>query len=234
MSKGPNDSQLTELTHSIIRCFYGGMPSPILEKLHSDIVWINNLTHQCLYGYYCVSSSLFKTCRHPQCRIIFTHTHLLSPSPETFIVSCEYMVSSKEENDRSYCSSFVWKEEPEDLKLIYVHMSPSSSAPAADQILSIYGRHSEVYRVHPEDILYIEADDTCSRICCRSIQITASQSISSLEKLLPPNFLRMHRSFIVNKQYVCRSFRYGLELSDGTQLPIPEKRYMKVICWLET
>lgn len=235
MSRESTDNQLTEMTHSIILCFYKGMPSMIRENLHSDIVWINDLTHQCLYGYYCVSSSLFKTCRQIQCRIVFTHTHLLSLSPETFIVSCEYTVSAKDENDRPCCSSFIWKADLDNLKLIYVHMSSSSPPPlAADPILSIYGRHSEMYRVHPEDILYIEADDTYSRICCRSIHIIACQSISHIEKLLPPYFMRIHRSFIVNKQYVRRSFRYGLELSDGTQLPIPEKRYMKVICWLET
>lgn len=234
MSKEPIDSHITDMTHSIILCFYKGMPSLIQEKLHSDIVWINNLTHQCLYGYYCVSSGLFKTCRQTQCHIVFTHTHLLSLSPETFIVSCEYTVCGKDNNSRQYCSSFIWKAGPENMKLIYVHMSPSSPPPAAEQILSIYGRHSEVYRVHPEDILYIEADDIYSRICCRSIHMTACQSISHLEKLLPPYFMRIHRSFIVNKQYVSRSFRYGLELSDGTQLPIPEKRYMKVLCWLET
>lgn len=230
----PNDRQLTDMTHSIIRSFYGGMSSLILEQLHSDIVWINSLTSQCLYGYYCVSSSLFKMPRPLQCRITFGHSHLMSLSPDTFIVTCEYNVSAREEQDKSYCSSFIWKLGQDGPKLIYVHMSPSPALPIPAGVLSISSRHAEVYRIRTEDIMYIEASNTNSRIYCCSTQILASQSISSMETYLPSYFMRIHRSFIVNKQYVRRVYRYGLDLSNGAQLPIPEKRYMKVVCWLET
>lgn len=234
MFRRPDNRQITDMTHSIIRSFYGGMSSLILEQLHSDIVWINNLTSQCLYGYYSVSSSLFKTPRTSQCRISFGHSHLMNLSTDAFIVSCEYTVHDANEPDQAYCSSFIWKASEENMKLIYVHMSPLAFPSPPAGILSISGRHAEVYRIHTQDILYIEASNVYSKICCRSSHIMASQSISSIEKLLPPFFMRTHRSFIVNKQYVRRIFRYGMELSNGAQLPVPEKRYMKVVCWLET
>lgn len=234
MTRLPDSRQITDMTHSIIRSYHGGMSSLIPEQLHSDIVWIDNLTGQCRYGYYSVTSSLFQTPRPLHCHISFGHSHLMNLSMDTCVVSCEYRVHDNNEPGQAYCSSFIWKASEEKMKLIYVHMSPSSSPSAPAGILSIYGRHAEVYRICPEDILYIEASNVYSRICCRSSHIMASQSISSIEKRLPPFFMRTHRSFIVNKQYVRRIYRYGMELSNGAQLPVPEKRYMKVVCWLET
>ena len=230
----PNDRQITEMTHFIIRSFYGGMFSLILEQLHSDIVWINSLSNQCLYGYYSVSTSLFKMPRPLQYRIVFRHSHQMSLTPDTFIVTCEYSVSTHEEPDKSYCSSFIWKLGQDGPKLIYVHMSLSLSLPISAGVLSIHSRHAEIYRICTEDIMYIEAFNTYCQIYCSSSQILANQSISSIEKSLPSFFMRTHRSFIVNKQYVRGIYRYGLNLNDGTQLPIPEKRYMKVVCWFET
>ena len=229
-----NDLQMIDMTHCIVRSFYGGVSSLISEQLHSDIVWINGLTSQCLYGYYSVSTSLFKMLRPMQYRIIFRHSHQMFLPPDAFIVTCEYSVSTHEEPDKSCCSSFIWKSGRDGPKLTYVHMSFSLSFPISAGVLSIHSRHAEIYRIRTEDIMYIEASNTYCQIYCCSNQILANQSISSIEKSLPSLFMRTHRSFIVNKQYVRGIYRYGLDLSNGTQLPIPEKRYMKVVCWFET
>lgn len=233
-----DNRQLTDMTHSIIISYYGGRPTLILDQLHSDIVWINNLENQYLYGYYCVSSSLFRTPRPSQCRITFGHIHLMPLAEDTCIVTCEYHICAKGAEQEQYCSTFIWKYCNGRLKLLYVHMSSSGSIPrppkVSPEILTVQGLHAQVHRIHTEDILYIEASDVYSQFCCTSGQVTANQSISSLEKVLPPFFMRTHRSFIANKQYVRKIFRYGLEMSNGISLPVPEKRYMQVVCWLET
>lgn len=238
MSTRITQQQLTELTHSITRCFYAGASALVLEYLHSDIIWINNLTGQCLYGYYSVSSSIFKTPRPINSRITFRHSHLMALNPDVYIVSCEYSTlvqhSSQEAPASMCCSSFVWKYTDGRPLLIYVHMSPSAAPPQTSGILSFQGRHAEIYRVQPEEILYIEAANIRCDIHCRSSELSVSQSIGHLVNLLPPFFMRTHRSYIVNKQYIRRIFRYGIELSNGVQLPVPEKRYMQVVCWLET
>lgn len=238
MIMGPENRQLTNLTHSMIKAYYTGMSTFILERLHSDIVWINNLESQCLYGYYCVSDSLFKTPRPPQCHISFGHSHLMPLTENTWIVSCEYRTASQGLETGSMCSTFIWKDCYYQTKLVYVHMSPSCAiSPLTEkspEILMVQDRHAQVYRFRPGDILYIEACDVRSRFCCTSGQVISNQSLSALEKNLPPFFMRVHRSFIVNKQHVRKLFRYGLDLSNGIRLPVPEKRYMQVMCWLET
>ena len=237
MTRKTKDQQLVNLTRSIIHSFYAGTPSLILEHLHSDVIWINNTDSTCLYGYYCVSSSLFKIPRIPCVHVHFGHSHLMCLSENTTIISCEYSVLSSctagTDSEPQYCSSFIWKREASE-KLIYIHMSPAVPGTMHEEMLTIPGRHAEVYRIPPEEIMYIEASNVQCCIFLRSRRIEANQSISHMEPILPSYFMRTHRCFIVNKQYVRRIFRYGIELSNGAQLPIPEKRYMKVVCWLES
>lgn len=238
MSRIINDRQIADLTHFIIHSFYTGASALVLEYLHQDIVWINNLTSQCLYGYYHVSSGLFKTPVFPCCHILYGHCHLMFLSPAVMVVSCEYTVFCRPRDGSPSgtrcCSSFIWNLEERQPRLIYVHMSPAVSGQKPAGPLSIEGRHAEIYQVNPEEIMYIEASNIHCSVTLRSHTLEVNQSISRLETLLPPYFMRTHRSFIVNKQYVRKLYRYGMELSSGIQLPVPEKKYMRVVCWIET
>lgn len=237
MEKTAADKQLINLTRTVIRSFYAGTVSLILKYLSSGIVWINSATGQCLYGYYPVTSSLFKLPRPAYSRIIYRKTHITQVSANSWAVTCEYSTFLDPyavDIATYYCSTFIWKEEDRTMKLMYVHISPSRNPKPEPVLLSLQGRHAQVHRIPPEEILYVEASNIHSSIHCRSGCVDINQSISQLENLLPGYFMRTHRSFIVNKQYVRRIYRYGLELTTGIQLPVPQKRYMKVVCWLET
>ena len=56
-----------------------------------------------------------------------------------------------------------------------------------------------------------------------SVEVMAS--ISSIEKKCGNIFLRCHQSYLVNPNYISRIKRFRVTLSDGTELPIPEKKY---------
>lgn len=229
--------QLINYTRTVIRSCYTGTLNLIQKHFHSDIVWINSLTSQYLYGYCSVSSGLSKSPRLNCSRIIYRHSHLLQISANTWTVTCEYSVLRHPEAQSTpeyYCSCFTWKEEHQDVKLIYVHNSPCYNPVPESHPISFQGRHAQIYRISPNEIVYAEANNIYSNLHCVLGQVEISHSISQLEELLPGYFMRTHRSLIVNKQYVRRIYRYGLELLDGVHLPVPEKRYMKVVCWLET
>ena len=57
----------------------------------------------------------------------------------------------------------------------------------------------------------------------RNIEVT--DALSNIEKRLPDHFLRCHQSYVVNLSYITRIRRFELELTDGTILPVPEKKY---------
>ncbi|MBQ3285868.1 MAG: LytTR family transcriptional regulator [Ruminococcus sp.] len=50
-------------------------------------------------------------------------------------------------------------------------------------------------------------------------------SITALEKRYGHLFLRCHQSYMVNPDYIRNIRRFKVTLTDGTELPIPEKKY---------
>ena len=47
-------------------------------------------------------------------------------------------------------------------------------------------------------------------------------------ELLKYDFLRVHKSFLVNSKYIVEIVNYKAYLNDGVALPIPRERYQKV------
>ena len=50
-------------------------------------------------------------------------------------------------------------------------------------------------------------------------------SVDSFAKKYPRLFLRCHRSFLINPHYIRNISRFRVTLTNGTEVPIPEKKY---------
>lgn len=57
---------------------------------------------------------------------------------------------------------------------------------------------------------------------------TAYIKISEATDKLPLNFVRLHKSFIVNFDYIAAIYPYAARLRDGTEISIPQKKYKTV------
>ncbi|MBM6905794.1 LytTR family transcriptional regulator [Collinsella tanakaei] len=80
--------------------------------------------------------------------------------------------------------------------------------------------------VDPTQVLYIEADGKRSTLhLADGDTITLNVLLNDIQPQLPGTFFRVHRSFVVNAAQVSGIRKFTLELSDGTQIPIPERRY---------
>lgn len=82
--------------------------------------------------------------------------------------------------------------------------------------------------VNPDDILYIEAEGKRSIVHCLESCFPITSLISEVSKQMPGTFLRVHRSYLVNTAHISGMRKFMLELSDGTEIPIPERRYTEV------
>ena len=61
----------------------------------------------------------------------------------------------------------------------------------------------DLHRLRYQDILYIESDSEYVIYCTANSKIMSNQSLKRLERLLPSTiFMRVHRSYIVNKKHV--------------------------------
>lgn len=75
------------------------------------------------------------------------------------------------------------------------------------------------HRINYDDILYAESLKDYVRIHTKSISITTKEKISDFESKLPSNFLRTHRSYIINTQKISAYTMNDIEIGD-IEIPI--------------
>ena len=49
--------------------------------------------------------------------------------------------------------------------------------------------------------------------------------ISDLQKQVGDNLIEIHRSYLVNPEFIRSIQRYQFTLVDGTELPVPQRKY---------
>jgi two-component system, LytTR family, response regulator len=74
-------------------------------------------------------------------------------------------------------------------------------------------------RIFHSDITYIESNSDFIKVYSNAQEIISKEKISNIEKKLPDSFLRIHRSFIVNKDKISR-FDYNTVEINGIELNI--------------
>jgi len=88
--------------------------------------------------------------------------------------------------------------------------------------------------VNTSDILYCEASDNYTFVHIKSDikKVMISKNIGQLEKLLPTNFFRVHKSFLVNLQLVKRFLKTDggeLVLENNQHIPVAKRRKENLI-----
>ena len=230
----PQQLQFIYLTtlHSV-QNFYQKDPSALIPFLHPDITWIRSRDNQFLTGKAAVTASLsaFLLPRtigplSLSCRVLY-YDH----------ASCTLLCTCNAEHASKHYVTFVWKLEHDSPKIIHIHGSVSVdevSAPVENKShimpnpepnLVFTGQRAERYYLNPHDILYAEADNISSRLICENRILHICQPLSTVQELLPDYFLKIHRSFLVNVNYITALRRYTVELQGSITLPVPEKKY---------
>ncbi len=93
---------------------------------------------------------------------------------------------------------------------------------------------AKVHVIASEKIEYIEAQDDYVQIRSEGRSYLKNQSMAQLEgQLAPEQFLRIHRSYMVNIECVCRIEQATRDshvaiLKDGSRLPISRTGYQKI------
>lgn len=105
-------------------------------------------------------------------------------------------------------------------KMIQEVQSPKQSSSFAIK------KKDKIILVDFEDLVFFQAEDKYVTAHLKNgKEHLLSKSLSKLEEILPPQFLRVHRSYIVNRNYITEIHKYFkgkfvLQLSDGNQSQI--------------
>jgi DNA-binding LytR/AlgR family response regulator len=89
--------------------------------------------------------------------------------------------------------------------------------------------NNEVLRIQLSEIIYFEAELNYVKAVTGTVDYTFRESLGKLEeKLFPKGFIRTHKGFIVNQQYIHAFRNSEIELSNGIRIPIGRANKEKV------
>lgn len=99
-----------------------------------------------------------------------------------------------------------------------------------ERYVTVRGVDSDIHRITAERILYIETVKRAARLLVHteSGTVTVRGTLPDFERDYPGVFLRTHASYLLNPTHVREIRRFSIILSDGTELPVPEKKYTRV------
>ena len=89
--------------------------------------------------------------------------------------------------------------------------------PVGDQLL-----------IDPGDVLYVEAKGKNSLVHASGGSFSVRMLLSEVQEQLPGSFVRAHRGFLVSTARITGMRRFELVLTDGTEIPVPARRYAEV------
>ncbi|MBS5586882.1 MAG: LytTR family transcriptional regulator DNA-binding domain-containing protein, partial [Clostridiales bacterium] len=77
-------------------------------------------------------------------------------------------------------------------------------------------------RIAYRDIQYLEAQDKLLNICTKRYAVSVRGSLNAVEKELPQEFIRCHRSYIVNRLHIERLNlpEMAVYLANGERIPV--------------
>jgi hypothetical protein len=151
--------------------------------------------------------------------------------------------------------TYVWRHTKGGFKLAHIHGSHAQDIPLIQSVppqpvaghgsLLEYMRHMddlktssdkilfrETTAMHrylfPEEIICLKASGPNTEIITKQGSILASGTLIIHEPKMPPQFMRIHKSYIVNLRCIDTFCRYKAILSTGQTIPIGKERYMEL------
>lgn len=102
--------------------------------------------------------------------------------------------------------------------------------PEPERYVTVKSSDGCVHRIAASHILYIETVKRSAKlqIHTKNGTITINETLSRFEEKCPGLFVRIHSGYLINPAHVKNIRRFAAALSNGTELPIPEKKYTKI------
>ena len=141
------------------------------------------------------------------------------------------LVSAYAENARNICAVkyadfLVEPINADDLQLVLIRALQNVIKAQPAYITLSYDNAVTV--LNTNEIKYCESNGRKLIFHTLSGTYTAYIKISEATDKLPPNFVRLHKSFVVNFDYIAAIYPYAARLRDGTEISSPQKKYKTV------
>lgn len=167
--------------------------------------------------------------------------------------------TGREDTEFRQSATFMWALTPDGPRIVHLHMSNSYDVPPRGERLSVPGEDGVGYvmeslvsvdevdfkrisfnlalggvRYLAEDsILCLDASEEGCIVVHDDGSFTEQDRLAKVEERMPSRFVRTHRRHIVNSSRVTGVHRFAVELDDGSERPIAERRYIDIVEALE-
>lgn len=145
-------------------------------------------------------------------------------SADNIVVTGLYRVDSKGDSELRQ-NTFAYTVVMAARLVVFVQLNEKSTLPKIHKIVAV---NEAVYHLDETVLIYIESlkDHIIWHYGDKSVE--SIDTLKRLEKELSEDFIRVHRSYIVNKRKVFSIQRCSITMENGDTIPIPYKKYVEV------
>lgn len=99
-----------------------------------------------------------------------------------------------------------------------------------EHFLTVTANDMSIHRIPMNRLLYIETIKRTAKLRIHTITdtIIVNGTLPDFEKAHSDFLLRIHAGFLINPDCVSKIERFAVTMSDGTRLPVPEKKYTAI------
>ena len=96
--------------------------------------------------------------------------------------------------------------------------------------LTVIANDMSVHRIAINHLLYIETIKKTAKLCIHTDTdtIIINGKLSDFENTYSDFLLRIHSGFLINPDHVNKIERFAVIMSNGTRIPVPEKKYTSI------
>lgn len=146
-----------------------------------------------------------------------------------FIFMTSYPEEAFNLSETNFCY-FLVKSKMTDEQLKRAILKAVSEITKKNEHLLILKSKDINYTVNLQKITYVESFNNSIAVHIEDRpNITIYSTLKAFMDLCPPNFLRCHKSYAVNMNYIKGYYPHKFILPDGSNIPIPPKKYKQII-----
>lgn len=222
-----NNSEIINAAEHLLYIIHTGQRSKIHNLCTKSILWKYN--HNCSEGVLNDNllinvNTLIKPSEVKRIKYIY---HRINKQPSNHIIAtgiyCIYKSVDKSTKEYyfDYTINFV------DSLAYYIHISliGNKNPTKIHRIISV---KENIYNMDETEILYIEAMGSHTLWHCVTVTIETMISLKDAEIKLSDNFVKIHRSYIVNVTKIKEVIRCRAVMENGDEIPIPYKKFVSI------